>query len=134
MLAKTRVYKILAFQAIGFLAIIALSWINESFDLPYVLGAEKYIPNWRESVLETIIVLLVAIPTMIITRALVSRLFHLEGFLRVCAWCKKLEHNGEWLPLEEFFAQKFETDTSHGMCPVCNAEMRAKIKRHSVAA
>jgi hypothetical protein len=85
--SNKQVSKILAYQAVGFSAIIALSWINELFDLPFVLRAQHYIPNWRESVLETIIILLVAIPVMILSRRLVSRLHYLEGFLRVCSWC-----------------------------------------------
>lgn len=44
---------------------------------------------------------------IILTKRLVSRLYYLEGFLRICAWRKKLEHNGEWIPLEEFFERKF---------------------------
>jgi hypothetical protein len=83
--------------------------------------------------LETLIVLLVATPVMILTERLVSRLHHLEGFLRVCAWCKKLEHNGEWIPLEEFFERKFQTETSHGMCLACMDEMKAKMQKPRAA-
>ena len=132
--SNKRVSRILAYQAVGFSGIIALSWMNELFDLPFVLGAQQYIPNWRESAVETIIVLLVAIPVMILTRRLVSRLYYLEGFLRVCSWCRKLKLNGDWVPLEEFFERKFELDTSHGICPACSEQVKAKMNRHSVAA
>lgn len=120
----SHVSRILWYEAIGFLVIIALSWINELSDLPHLVGARQYLPNWRESALETLIVLLVAIPVMMLTRRLVSRLYYLEGFLRVCAWCKKLEHRGEWVPLEDFFARRFETQTTHGICIACADEMK----------
>jgi hypothetical protein len=128
MATHTHVSRVLWYQGIGFLAIIVLSWINELTDLSHFFGGVEYLPNWRESVLETLIVLLVALPLMILTKRIVSRLYYLEGFLRVCAWCKKLKHNGEWVPMEEFFERKFQTQTSHGMCPICLDEMKAKMK------
>jgi hypothetical protein len=133
MSAQTHVSRILLYEVIGFLMIIALSWINELTNLPRLVGGVHYVSNWRESALESLIVSLAAIPVMILTKRLVSRLYHLEGFLRVCAWCKKLAHNGEWIPLEEFFERKFETETSHGMCPACLAEEKAKIMRARAA-
>ncbi len=133
MTAQTHVSRILWYEGIGFLVIIVLSWINELSDLPHLVGSIQYVPNWRESALETLIVLLVAVPVMILTKRLVSRLYYLEGFLRVCAWCKKLEHNGEWIPLEEFFENKFQTKTSHGICLACKDELNAKMKKRNLA-
>lgn len=126
MSTTTRVSRIITYEIIGFLTIIGLSWIHELTGLSEVLGGGPYIPNWRESARETLIVMLTAIPVMVMTKRLTSRLYHLEGFLRVCSWCRKLEHNGEWIALEDFFKQKFKTETSHGMCPACSTELRAK--------
>ena len=133
MIMQIHASRILWYEVIGFLAIILLSGINELTDLSRFTGGVQYVPNWRESALETLIVMLVATPVMILTKRLVSRLHHLEGFLRVCAWCKKLEHNGEWIPLEEFFDRKFQTETSHGMCLACMDEMKAKMKQPRAA-
>lgn len=58
------------------------------------------------------------------------RLHYLEEFVRVCAWCRKLNVGEEWIPVEEFFERKFETMTSHGMCPACLVEQR-KLRRAS---
>ena len=132
MRTQTHISRILSYQAIGFLTIIALSWINELGDLPYFIGV-RYLPNWRESLLETLIVLLVAAPVMVLTRRLVSRLYYLEGFLRICAWCKKLEHDGEWVPVEEFFEHNFQTATSHGMCLACADQVKAQMKKPQAA-
>jgi hypothetical protein len=124
MATRTHISRILWLEAIGFSLIIVLSWIDELTDLPHFVGAAQYIQNWREGVLETLTVLLVAIPVMIITKRIVSRLYYLEGFLRVCGWCKKLDHNGEWIPLEEFFDLNFQTKTSHGICTACADEVK----------
>ena len=73
------VSRILWCEVIGFLAIIVLSWSDELTDLPHFIGGVQYVPNCRESALETLIVLLVAIPVIILTKRLVSRLYYLEG-------------------------------------------------------
>ena len=91
---------------------------------------QSYVPvyynrdNIREAVLETLVVLLVAVPILIHTRRVVSRPFYFEGFLRVCAWCKNVENHGDWIPVGEFFEKRFETPASHGMCPACFAAQR----------
>ena len=134
MRARTHAYRVLWYEGIGFLVIIVLSWINELTALSHFLGGMEYLPNWRESVLETLIVLLAALPVMILTKRIVSRLYYLERFLRICAWCKKLEHNGEWIPPEEFFERRFQTQTSHGMCLACCEEMKARTQTFRPAA
>ena len=133
MRTQTKASNVLMYEGIGFSFIIALSWIDELSDLPHFFGASQYVPNWRESALETLIVVAVAIPVLILTKRLASRLFYLEGFLRVCAWCKKLDHNGEWIPVGEFFESKFQMATSHGMCVACLEEATAKMKTPDAA-
>jgi hypothetical protein len=133
MRTQTKAARILVYEGIGFFLIIALSWIDEFSDLPHLFGANQYVSNWRESALETLIVVLVAIPVLILTKRLASRLFYLEGFLRVCAWCKKLDHDGDWVPVGEFFDSKFQTATSHGMCIACLEEVAGKTKKPTAA-
>ena len=125
MRTQTHVSRILWYEGLGFLAIITLSWVDELSDLTRLVGAHQYIPNWRESALETLIVVLVAIPVMILTRKLVSRLYYLEGFLRVCAWCKKVNYNGKWVPLTEFLELRFQAKTSQGLCLICLEDAKA---------
>jgi hypothetical protein len=131
--AQTHISRILWVEIIGFLIIIALSWVHELTDLAHSISGVEYVPDWVEATTETVMVIVVAIPVMILTRRLVSRLYHLEGFLRVCAWCRKIEHDGEWIPLENFFERKFETATSHGICPVCLVEAKEKMKKTRAA-
>jgi hypothetical protein len=109
----------------GFL--ILISWMDELFSLPNrIFGGPLSAPNLREAAFETTIILLVAIPLIAHTRRVVTRPFYFEGFLRVCAWCKKVEHHGDWIPVAEFFQERFDTPTSHGMCPACFVRERQK--------
>ena len=116
---------IVVYEVIGFLAIIALSWLNELLGLPRLLfGSEHQGGWWHESLLETTIILVVAVPVVLLTRRLATRLHYLEEFLRLCAWCRKLHLDNEWVPVEEFLQRKFDSRTSHGICPACKAELR----------
>jgi len=119
-----RASMIVGYEIAGFLAIIALSWINELLGLPGLLFGTEHLGGWHESVLETAIILVVANPVVVVTRRLVARLHYLEEFLRLCAWCRKLHADNEWIPLEEFMERRFDTRTSHGICPACKAEQR----------
>jgi hypothetical protein len=112
---------VLWYEIAAFILLVAVSWIDELFGIPARLFGGPHHPNIREAILETIVILMVAIPIVIRTRRVVARLFYLEGFLRVCAWCQKVEHGGDWVPIAEFFQQRFDARTSHGMCPDCFA-------------
>ncbi len=103
----------------GFLAIIILSWTNELLDLPRLLFGGKTQTNWREAAIETFLVVVVWITVHTATKRLLARVHYLEGFLRVCAWCRKISHDDEWLPVEQYFAKGFDIETSHGICPAC---------------
>jgi hypothetical protein len=118
--------RVILAESIGFGLIIAASWLDELMSLPQVLfGGTAGGRNLREAAFETAVVLLVAMPTLIFSSSVTRRLFRLSLFLRVCAWCRRIEANGQWLPLEEFFKQHFDTATSHGMCPECETQVRA---------
>jgi hypothetical protein len=110
---------ILRYEIAAFSLLVVLSWADELLGVPALLFGGPHHPNIREACLETCITLMVAIPVLIRTRRVVARLFYLEGFLRVCAWCKKVEHEGNWVPIAEFFQERFDAETSHGMCPDC---------------
>ena len=120
---KTRsAHGLLWSEIAAFGLIIVFSWADELFGLPARLFGGPFRSNIGEAILETLVVLLVAVPILIHTRRVVSRPFYFEGFLRVCAWCKNVEHQGDWIPVGEFFQERFETATSHGMCPACFAK------------
>ncbi len=110
---------ILRKEAIGFTAIIVLSWATEVFHVPHLLFDEPPAFNWHRAVLRTIVVLAIWLWVHVATKRLLKRLHHLEEFLLVCSWCRKVGHDGEWLTMEEYFGSKFATQTSHGICPEC---------------
>jgi hypothetical protein len=95
----------------AFIALIALSWLDE-FMSPR--------PHWREAMGESILTFGVAAVVLFWTLRWTKRLVYLENFPRVCAWCKKVKcFEGEWIPVEKFFRERFHAKTSHGICPAC---------------
>lgn len=124
---KSRKYphRILVYEAAGFLAILALIWLDEIFGIPErYFGAYTEHPEWWEVVVETAGVVAIGATILLTTRRLVSRLFYLERFLRVCAWCRRIHHEGGWSSLEEYLSSGFATKTTHGMCPDCFEKAR----------
>jgi hypothetical protein len=75
---------IVAYEVVGFLAIIALSWTNELLGLPSLIFGSDHLGGWHESLLETAIILVVAIPMVALTRRLVARLYYLGVFVKSC--------------------------------------------------
>lgn len=121
MVTKTFARTVLWFEVAAFSLLILLSWADEIVGVPALLFGGPHQPDYREAILETIIIVAVAIPIVLRTRRVVARLFHLENFLRVCAWCQRVDHEGAWVPIAEFFQQRFDATTSHGICPGCFA-------------
>jgi hypothetical protein len=115
--------KIFAIEAIGFLGIIALSWANEIIGLPGLIWAGPVSLNWHEAMLETFVTLVVWFSVHMATRKLVRRLRYLEDFLKICAWCHKIEYEKNWIPLEEYVALEHASEATHGMCPECYAKL-----------
>lgn len=118
---KTIARTVLWYEIAAFTLLVAMSWADELLGLPALLFGGSHQPDYREAALETAVILVVAIPVVLRTRRIVARLFYLEAFLKVCAWCHKVEHGGDWVPIAEFFEHRFDATTSHGMYPGCFA-------------
>ena len=119
---NTKVLKqeVLLFEGIGFVLVLALLWLNEALDFPHrLLGAPQTPLNWRESVLESVVVLGLGAATLSWTHHALARIRYLEGFIRVCMFCKRVQTRDEWVPIEVYVIDHSEAVVSHSMCPEC---------------
>jgi hypothetical protein len=136
--AKVPLAKVLVYQSVGFIAIIAVCWFIELTDLhKLVLGGHPYISDFRESVLEILLVLAVWFLVAASTRRILVHARNLENYIRICAWCHNIDYKGEWIRFEDFLQRGFDTPTTHGICPRCLAEQKAayeKVKGERAAA
>ncbi len=125
---------ILRWQAIGFSSLVAIMWLVEVFRLPHYFFNESPEFLWTRALLRSLTVACVWAIVHWYTSRLLQRLHELEEFLLICAWCRKVGHNDEWLSMEDYFDSKFATGTSHGICPDCVAKQLAEHRRRTCEA
>ena len=118
---------ILWIEAGGFVFLIAMSWLTELFRIPHYLFGEPFAPDWHRAILRTAVLSLIWGWVFVLTRRILKRMHHLEEFLRICSWCRKVCHDDEWLKLEDYFNSRFATRTSHGMCPECLKKKKEEL-------
>ena len=122
--------RVLWYECFGFGLILLLSWLNRLVDLPHLFtDGETHLGKWRDSFIETFLILLIWAFVHSLTKRLVERLHYLEGMLRICAWCRKVGHNDRWMRLEDYLAEDFKIDTTHGVCPECLKKLEHDTKK-----
>ena len=112
-------------ETIGFSLLITLSWLTEVLKIPHYLYGEPFTPNWKRAALRTVVLLLIWAWVHTVTKRLLRRLHHLEEFIRMCSWCRKVCCEGDWMPMEKYMASTYAVRTTHGMCPDC---LKAKVE------
>lgn len=111
----------LVFEIVGYAVVIAIIWLDEIFDLPSFVFQGPSTPfNWRESLFESAIVLVMAVISIWFTVRYINRIRYLEGFLLVCSFCKRVRvGENEWVPIEQYVTEHSDAVFSHGLCPEC---------------
>src|SRR5215470_14986048 len=114
----------LLLEALGFIFVALLIWVNEYLDLPHMLlGAPA--STWRpvEVAIESGFVLLLGAAVTGVSWLTFRRLAYLESLLILCAGCQRVGDEGRWMAFEAFMESRDRTETTHGMCPACRATM-----------
>ena len=110
----------LLWHGLGFAILLVLTWCDALFDLMHILlGYPPKSANPGEVAFKTAVVFLLWVWSAYKLYQIVSRLSYLENFVRVCAWCRRIEHGEKWLSLEEHFQQRSGSAVTHGICPDC---------------
>jgi hypothetical protein len=134
---KQRRYEkvILSLELIGFASVLLLIWLDEFVDIPFLyFGALKTPPRPQEYWFETCAVLLLGTVVVIATLWVFRRLRFLEDFIRVCAWCRKVEVGEKWLTFEEYMKRQHDVKSTHGICPECRAAASKRPASNLVSA
>jgi len=128
-LTHRRIYFwLLTVEAIGFILAAVLLWVDELLDLPHLVFGTTATPvNFSESILESIIILVLGAAIMVLTSVLLRRIKYLEGFHIVCASCHQVYDKGEWVQLEAWVTTGSEVNFSHGLCPNCRASTEKEL-------
>lgn len=130
MVKNSQLARIVVYQNVGFLAVIILCFLDELLQLPsLIFSGHPFVVLYRRPTLEMLLFLAVWLLVSNSTRRLLRQVRQLEDFLRVCSWCRRIDYKGEWMPLEEFMEQGFDTPTTHGICPECLRQKKEAIER-----
>jgi hypothetical protein len=124
---KVMVKRLLQLQVISSCGIILALWAGEIYDLPHqIFGTEAREMNLYAPVISTAWVLFVLVLGLATMRSLIKRVRYLEGFLRVCSFCKKInigeEGEERWVSFEEYFHKHSEARMTHSLCAPCAKE------------
>jgi hypothetical protein len=131
---NSQLTRIVLYQNLGFLTILALCYLDDLLKLPsLIFSNHPFALVHRQSTLDMLLVLAVWFLVSTSTRRILERIRYLEKFMRVCAWCRKINYKGEWMPLEEFMRQGFDTPTTHGICTQCLHQQQAAIAKAEAA-
>ena len=130
MVKNSQLARIVVYQNVGFLAVIVLCFLDELLQLPsLIFSGHPFVVLYRRPTLEMLLFLAVWLLVSNSTRRLLRQMRQLEDFLRVCSWCRRIDYKGEWMPLEEFMEQGFDTPTTHGICPECLRQKKDAIEK-----
>ncbi len=104
-------------------------WAAEILHAPYHLFGDSPEFKWLRVSLRSAVLLGIWLAVHITTSRLLRRLHELETFLRICSWCRRVGNKGEWLSMEDYFGARFQTGTSHGICPECARQQLSSLPR-----
>jgi hypothetical protein len=112
----------LLLEGAGFLLIVAIIWMDEIFDLPHLLfGAAPTPLRLGEGGLESTLTVAVGIVIVSITYRAFRRIEYLESLVVMCAWCRRVRAQEEWVTVEAFLERQHNARTTHGICEGCAA-------------
>lgn len=127
---SSQLSKIVLYQNLGFLGVIVLCFLDDLLKLPtWIFTDHSFDFLYRRTTLEMLLFFAVWFLVSRSTRRILERISYLEKFMRVCSWCRRINYHGEWMRLEEFMRQGFDTPTTHGICSECLEQQQAAIAR-----
>lgn len=114
--------EIIIYEFLGFICLVIFVRLNEILDIPHTLFYIAKTPiNITESIIESIIVIVVAIATVYVSSKLLKKIKHLASLLQICCECKKIHDSeiNDWIRMEVYFDEHSIIRFSHGFCPEC---------------
>ena len=105
---------------------LTLTFTNEVLDLPhFVFGDQATTWSQRsgEIFIELVIFITVITLEIFLFRKLIRRIKILEGFLPICAGCKKIRTQDQWQQIENYISENSLVQFSHSLCPDCQKKL-----------
>jgi hypothetical protein len=118
--AHTRIWIVFLFMLTVF---VLLTLANELLDVPHYLFGDRptsFIQRKGEVMFEMIIYTIVISGSYYFFRKKIeAEIKILEGFIPICANCKKIRQDIDWKTLEEYISENSLAKFTHSLCPDC---------------
>jgi len=125
---------VLTLAVAGFLGLIAIFALDEYWDLParsFGIDLKPIRPS--DFSLKVVAALMLFVLVLGVLRRAIHRINRLSDMLTMCAWCRRVSLNGDWISIDQFLQQRSNTTSSVGLCPDCYGKqvMSAATAPHS---
>jgi hypothetical protein len=126
---------IITLAVAGFLGLIVVFALDEYWDLPArSFGAMLKPIRPYEFSIKVVAVLCLFITVLGVLREAILRIQRLSHMLTMCAWCRRVSVDGEWISIDQFLQQRKNTTSSIGLCPNCYGKKATDTPSARVAA
>ena len=109
------------------LLFLCLTVGNEIIDIPHHVFNDAptlYSQRYGEITIELFIFFIVATIQILLSIKLYKRIRVLEGFIPICAKCKKVRNaENQWEQMEKYITQHSLATFSHSICPDCTKQL-----------
>jgi hypothetical protein len=125
---KSKTVGMLAISQLAiFLLLLCLTLGNEIIDVPHYVFNDVptlYSQRFGEIIIELSIFFTVMTIQIVLFKKLYKRIRFLEGFIQICANCKKIRNTeDQWEQMEKYITQHSLAQFSHGICPDCARQL-----------
>ena len=128
-----QVRAVFAWQVVILIVFLALTFTNEVLDLPHIALGDKATTWGQRSgkiAIELVIFTGVFVLEIYLFRKLVRRIKILEGFLPICANCKKIRNQDQWEQIENYISENSLVQFSHSLCPECIEKLYPELLKN----
>jgi hypothetical protein len=78
----------------------------------------------KEYVIEASIFIFAFIIEITLIIFIFARIYYLESFTRLCAWCRRVYYNGKWIQIEKNFQKTTNAKMTHEICNDCAEKLK----------
>ena len=115
--------------SLGFLTILVVTWSDGVRSLAHLwAGTSKPQATINDLMIKSSIFFMLWMLAAYKVYRIIGRLTYIERFLHFCAWCRRIEADGQWLPMEAILLNRKEKEISHSICPDCVQTMKKQLK------
>jgi hypothetical protein len=107
--------QILIWHSIGCFVVLVVAWSETVSRLLF----ESAGTGDPDLIVKAVLLLIMWPISASVIYRIVTRLYNVGKFLRICGWCSRVEVGGKWMKIEEHYKQETSSAVPHGLCPVC---------------